>query len=170
VTEVPTPELNSVWRSQLSKAEQDSISIVAHTGLRASALSVCFVGRTGRAMVLPPGSTRLRVRVGANQCGTRGVKGKAAGFRMADGFAVLAREAEDAGRLPETGLKSKTIVVAAAHDATMSNLTEQQTIIVRLVRTGLSNKQIARQLSERVLSRRTYIPFTTSWVLRAAIR
>jgi DNA-binding NarL/FixJ family response regulator len=28
----------------------------------------------------------------------------------------------------------------------MSNLTEQQTIIVRLVRSGLSNKQIAREL------------------------
>jgi hypothetical protein len=84
-------------------ARRLSSSIVAQTGLRAGALSICFVGRTGRAMVLPSGSTRLRVRVGANQCGTRGVKGKAAGFRMADGFAV--RRSRNGRLLIGTALK-----------------------------------------------------------------
>src|ERR1051325_8359660 len=50
-------------------------------------------------MFLLSGSTSLRVRVGANQCGTRGLKVKPS-VLVADGFAVFARlpqEAEGAG-------------------------------------------------------------------------
>ena len=78
--------LHSLWWRPAARGH-NLVPLSQKRRLRADAVGVCFASRTGRSVT--PARPALRVLVGAELVRHARRQGKAVGFHVADGFALI---------------------------------------------------------------------------------